>query len=154
MLHWSSDVHLPLPTRSPPPKSLRNAKRTEQRVNTTKLLLAKNKYGHCIKNNRKGQLLIPLRPKRLKNDWGQATGKQYFLFPASISSTVGKPSMKCSGGNCETACFTIVGLAEQRFFIALVFDLMDKHVLGPAELSRHADVELSFERVSTALEND
>jgi hypothetical protein len=30
---------------------------------------------------------------------------------------------------------------------------MDQHILGPAELSRHADVEFSFERVLAFAEN-
>jgi hypothetical protein len=47
-----------------------------------------------------------------------------------------------------------VGLAEQRLLVALVFDLVDKNVLGPAELLRHPDVELTFEPLTTTLEND
>ena len=47
-----------------------------------------------------------------------------------------------------------VGLTQQRFFIALVFDLMDKHIPGPAESAGHADVELAFQRIFALIHND
>ena len=50
--------------------------------------------------------------------------------------------------------FVEIGLAEQGLLVALIIDLMDKHVLGPPELFRHADVELTFQRIATTLEND
>ena len=37
-------------------------------------------------------------------------------------------------------------LIEQRFFIALVVDLVNKDILGPAELARHPDVEFTLKR--------
>jgi hypothetical protein len=39
-------------------------------------------------------------------------------------------------------------------FVALVLDLVDKDALGPAELFRHADVELSFQGVLAFAENN
>ena len=38
-----------------------------------------------------------------------------------------------------------IGLAEQGLLVALVLDLVDQHVLGPAELCGHADVELALQ---------
>ena len=46
-----------------------------------------------------------------------------------------------------------VGLTEQRFFVALAFDLMDQHVPGPTEPAGHADVELTFQRVFALIHN-
>lgn len=45
-------------------------------------------------------------------------------------------------------------LTQQALLVALVLDLMDQGILGPAELSRHAQVEFAFERVSAPLQNN
>ena len=47
-----------------------------------------------------------------------------------------------------------VGLAKQRFLVALVIDLVDEHILGPAELACHAQVEFTFLRVLATLQDD
>ena len=46
-----------------------------------------------------------------------------------------------------------VGLAEQGFFIALVVDLVNEDILGPAELAGHAQIEFPLQRVLAALQD-
>ena len=60
----------------------------------------------------------------------------------------------CLGAQLGRQGLVEVGLAEQGLLVTLVFDLVYKNILGPTELSRHADVELSFEGITTTLEND
>lgn len=43
--------------------------------------------------------------------------------------------------------------ARQRFFVALIVDLVDQYVLGPAELARRADAELARQGVLAALKD-
>jgi len=47
-----------------------------------------------------------------------------------------------------------IRLAEQSLLITLIFDLMNEDALGPSELFRHADVELSFEDVLAFAEDN
>ena len=46
-----------------------------------------------------------------------------------------------------------IGLAQQGFFIALVIDLVNEHILGPAELAGHAQIEFPLQRVLAALQD-
>ena len=46
-----------------------------------------------------------------------------------------------------------VGLAQQGFFIALVVDLVNEDILGPAELAGHAQIEFPLQRVLAALQD-
>ena len=60
----------------------------------------------------------------------------------------------CLGAQLGRQGLVEIGLAEQGLLIALVLDLVDQHVLGPAELLRHADVELAFKRIFASFQND
>jgi len=61
---------------------------------------------------------------------------------------------ECRGPQLGRQSLVEIGLAEQRFFIALILDLMDKHVLGPSEFPGHTDVELALQRIGASFEDD
>jgi hypothetical protein len=46
-----------------------------------------------------------------------------------------------------------VGLAKQGFFIALVVDLVNEYVFGPAELAGYAQTEFPLQRVLAAFQD-
>ena len=52
---------------------------------------------------------------------------------------------------CGCQCLVKVGLSQQGFLVTLIFDLVDQHILGPAEFPGQANIEFALQRVLTAL---
>ncbi len=82
-----------------------------------------------------GQIVgIPQRPQRVA----------YQMISRSVGSGSGVSIPDGRAHTYRREGFVEVGLTEQGLLVALILDLMDKHTLGPPELSRHAEIKLTL----------